>query len=206
MIYDISLPISNDLPVWPGDVPVAVTSTDPDSLPRVSHITLSCHAGTHVDAPGHFLRDGAMTDQLPLDILIGPVWVAHLPGPGPITVARLAGAGIPEGPIRLLIRTDNSERRLTHRGFDPDYVALTPDAADLLLARGIRLLGVDGPSVEMFSAGFSIHRALLDAGVVVVENLALEGIASGAYRLVCLPLRIAGVEGAPARAILIREA
>ncbi len=207
MIYDISLPITDDLPVWPGDVPVAVRGTEPGALPRVSRVTLSCHAGTHVDAPAHFLAGGANIDQMPLEVLIGPAWVAHLPGPGPITAARLAAADIPDGPIRLLLRTDNSEARATQRGFDRAYIAMTADAADWVLRRGLRLIGVDGPSVELFDAsGFPVHHALLGAGLVIVENLALTGVPAGAYRLICLPLRIAGVEGAPARAVLVREA
>jgi arylformamidase len=207
MIYDISLPITDDLPVWPGDVPVAVRGTEPGALPRVSRVTLSCHAGTHVDAPAHFLAGGATMDQMPLEVLIGPAWVAHLPGPGPITAARLAAADIPDGPIRLLLRTDNSDPRATQRGFDRAYIAMTADAADWLLRRGLRLIGVDGPSVELFDAiGFPVHHALLGAGLVIVENLALAGVPAGAYRFICLPLRIAGVEGAPARAVLVREA
>jgi arylformamidase len=206
MIYDISLPLSNDLPVWPGDRPVVVTSSDPSVRPMVSHIALSCHAGTHVDAPAHFLHHGALTDQWPLDILVGPTWVAYLPGPGPITASRLAAAGILAGPIRLLLRTDNSERRLRQAGFDPAYVAMTADAAEWLLGRGIRLVGIDGPSVELYAASdFAVHHALLGAGVIIVENLHLAAIAPGAYRLICLPLSIVGVEGAPARAVLIRE-
>jgi arylformamidase len=206
MIYDISLPISNDLPVWPGDTPVAVGGREPGVASRVSRITLSCHAGTHVDAPAHFLTDGATVDQLPLDVLVGPAWVAYLPGPDPITADRLAAAGIPDGPIRLLLRTDNSIGKSARRDFDRAYIAMTADAGAWLLARGMSLIGVDGPSVDPFDAVDSpLHYALLSAGVVIVENLDLTDIAPGGYRLACLPLRIVGADGAPARVVLIRE-
>ncbi len=207
VFYDISLPITEGLPVWPGDTPVTVARGD--SLPMVTTFTLSSHAGTHVDAPAHFIRGGTPVDRLPLDVLIGPAWVAHLPGPGPLTADRLRSVGIPEeGLCRLLLRTDNSDRRAGQTGFDPDFVALAPDAAEALLARGVRLVGIDGPSIESYGAssgGAPAHHALLEAGVVLVENLALAGIAAGAYRLICLPLRLAGGDGAPARVILIRE-
>lgn len=207
IFYDISLPISEESPVWPGDTPVTVARGD--SLPMVTTFTLSSHAGTHVDAPAHFISGGTSVDRLPLDLLIGPAWVAHLPGPGPLTADQLSSAGIPEGPFRLLLRTDNSDRRAGRTGFDPDFVALAPDAAKALLARGVRLVGIDGPSVESYVAssggGAPVHHALLEAGVVIIENLALAGIAAGAYRLICLPLRLTGGDGAPARVILIRD-
>jgi arylformamidase len=204
MIYDISLPISNDLPVWPGDSTVRIVRDD--SLPAVSEITLGSHTGTHVDAPAHFFKDGATVDQLPLDALVGPAWVAYVPGPGPITAGQLAAADIPDGPIRLLLRTDNSGRIALVWAFETDFVALAPDAADWLLARGIRLVGIDAPSVELaIERDGPVHRALLGAGVVIVENLDLTDIAPGGYRLACLPLRIMGGDGAPARAVLIRE-
>ncbi len=205
MIYDISLPISNDLPVWPGDPTVRIVRDD--SLPAVSEITLSSHTGTHVDAPAHFIAGGATVDQLPLDALVGPAWVVYLPGPGPITADQLAAADIPDGPIRLLLRTDNSGRNALVWAFETDFVALAPDAADWLLARGIRLVGIDAPSIEpLITRGDPVHHTLLGAGVVIVENLDLTDVAPGAYRLACLPLRIVGGDGAPARAILIREA
>jgi arylformamidase len=199
-LIDVTLPISERLPVWPGDPPVHVTRVS-DGLPMVSGLSMSCHAGTHVDAPAHFLAEGAPVDRLPLDILIGPAWVVHLAGQDGITAETLAAANIPVGTIRLLIRSDNSDQ--TVGDFDPVFVALAPDAANWLLAHGIRLMGIDGPSIEAYDApGDPVHRELLAAGVIIVENLMLAGVEPGAYELTCLPLLIAGCDGAPARVVL----
>ncbi len=200
-LIDVTLRISEQLPVWPGDPPVHVTRVS-DDLPMLSGLSMSCHAGTHVDAPAHFLPGGAGVDVLPLDVLVGPAWVVRLVGQAPLTASMLAGAAIPTGTVRLLIRSDNSERVVG--AFDPDFVALAPDAAAWLLDHGIRLVGIDGPSIEAYDApGDPVHRALLAAGVIIVENLALAGVAPGAYDLTCLPLRIAGCDGAPARVVLV---
>lgn len=203
-IHDITLPISGALPTWPGDSPVEVQRTSPPGEPAVSRIGLSSHVGTHVDAPAHFVPGGRTIDQMPLAVLVGLAWVVELGSVDSVTADTLAAADIPAEISRLLIRTANSagDRSV----FDPAFVALTPDAADWLLARDIRLVGIDGPSVEPYvSPGNPVHNALLGAGVVIVENLALTGICPGAYQLVCLPLPIAGGDGAPARAILIDQ-
>jgi arylformamidase len=200
-LIDVTLPISDKLPVWPGDPAVHVTRVS-DDLPMLSGLSMSCHAGTHVDAPAHFLPGGVGVDALPLDVLIGPAWVVRFAGRGPLTASMLAGAAIPTGTVRLLIRSDNSDGVV--EAFDPDFVALAPDAAAWLLDHGVRLVGIDGPSIEAYDApGDSVHRTLLAAGVIIVENLALAGVASGAYDLTCLPLRIAGCDGAPARVVLL---
>ncbi len=191
------------MPVWPGDPPVSVTRAW-DGLPAVSQLALGTHTGTHVDPPAHFIAGAATADRLPLDVLIGPAWVAQIPQAGPITAAALEAAAIPPDAERLLLRTPNSDT--PSEVFDPAYTALTADAADWLLARGVRLVGIDAPSIELFgAAGEPVHHKLLAAGVVVVEGLALAGVAPGAYMLICLPLRIADGDGAPARAVLVRE-
>jgi arylformamidase len=222
-LIDVTLPISDKLPVWPGDPPVYVTRVSDDllpdegrrtkdgglhvtrvsgGLPMVSGLSMSCHAGTHVDAPAHFLLGGVGVDALPLDVLIGPAWVVRFAGRGPLTASLLDEAAIPTGTARLLIRSGNSDRVV--EAFDPDFVALAPDAAAWLLDHGIRLVGIDGPSIEAYDApGDPVHRALLAAGVIIVESLALAGVAPGAYELTCLPLRIAGCDGAPARVVLV---
>ncbi len=199
-LIDVTQPVFERMPVWPGDPPVLVAAVS-DGLPLVSGLSMSCHAGTHVDAPAHFLAGGAGVDVLPLDVLIGPVWVVHFAGRRPLTATLFAGAAIPMGTVRLLIRSTNSDR--VGEAFDPDFVALAPDAVAWLLAHGIRLVGIDGPSIEAFDApGDPVHRALLAAGVIIVENLALAGVAAGAYELTCLPLPIVGCDGAPARVVL----
>ena len=149
----------------------------------VSGLSMSRHAGTHVDAPAHFLPAGAGVDALPLDVLIGPTWVGHFAGRGPLTASIFAGAAIPTGTVRLLIRSDNSDRVV--EAFDPDFVALAPDAAAVWsLDRGIRLVGIDGPSIEAYDApGDPVHHVLLAAGVIIVENLALADVSPGTYEL-----------------------
>ena len=200
-LIDVTLLITEQLPVWPGDPSVHVTRASGD-LPMVSGLSMSCHAGTHVDAPAHFLPAGAGVDALPLDVLIGPTWVGHFAGRGPLTASIFAGAAIPTGTVRLLIRSDNSDRVV--EAFDPDFVALAPDAAAWLLDHGIRLVGIDGPSIEAYDApGDPVHHTLLAAGVIIVENLALADVSPGTYELTCLPLPIAGCDGAPARVVLV---
>jgi arylformamidase len=211
-IYDISQSLSERIPVWPGDPPVEVVSlrdatpeqeasADPPSF--VSRLSLSTHAGTHVDPPAHFLPGAATVDAMSLDTLIGPAWVAAVEGPGPITAEQLEAAGIPAGTTRLLLRTENSER--SHAEFDRAFVAIDVDAARWLLAHGVRLVGIDGPSIEPFgSPGHRVHRTLLPAGVILLEGIRLAAIAPGPYELVCLPLSIERGDGAPARAVLIR--
>lgn len=203
LLIDISQPLHSGLPTWPGDPPVAMARLG-DGVPAVSQISLGTHTGTHVDPPAHFIPGAATVDQLPLDVLVGPAWLAHISGRGPITARRLEDAAIPDETLRLLLRTDNSAR--PGAAFDPDFVALGPDAAQWLLARQIRLIGIDAPSIEPFdSPGEPVHRRLLAAGVVIVEGLALAGVASGTGELICLPLSIRDGDGAPARAVLVRS-
>jgi len=187
-IIDVSVPLGPDLPVWPGDPPVEirpVSSVESDGV-AVSEIRMSSHAGTHLDAPAHFVAGAATVDQLPLDALVGPATVVD---------AAAGLADIPDGCDRLLLRTGG-------RG------GLTPADAGRLIDAGVRLVAIDAPSVEpsMASedlAGHPVHRALLEAGVVIVEGLDLTEAAPGEYTLLCLPLRIAGGDGAPARVLLV---
>ncbi len=204
-ILDVTRPISNHLPVWPGDPPVVIERVAGN--PAVSRISMSSHVGTHIDPPAHFLPGGLTVDRLPLDLLIGPAWVAHLPGPGPITPAALTAAAIPAGVTRLLIRTRNSGAP-DASVFDEDFVALAPDAARWAVARGVRLVGIDGPGIGPFAeeASTAVHLALLEAGVIPLEGLNLAGVAPGACELICLPLALAGGDGAPTRVLLTRDA
>ncbi len=207
-IYDISLPITPDLPVWPGDAPIEieqVEAMDAGDTANVSRLSAGVHIGTHVDAPHHFLNDGRTVESLPLDVLIGPARVVHFADEvDAITAAALEAASIPAGTARLLFRTRNSAlwaRR--EREFRTDFVAVTADGAEWLVARGIRLVGVDYLSVAPFRDSVPTHRILLGAGVVVIEGLNLWEVPAGEYQLYCLPLRLVECEGAPARAILV---
>ncbi len=198
---DVSMPIAPGMPVWPGNPPVEVTrAVDGDAL--VSTLSLGTHTGTHVDAPSHYLPGGAPIEMMPLDTLLGPARVVKIDGDA-VDAADLEALD-PQPGERLLIRTRNSEEAARDR-FDPSFVALTLAAARLLAARKIRCVGVDYLSVGGFhDDGAAIHRALLEAGVWILEGLRLAGVEPGAYELACLPLAIAGGDGAPARAVLRR--
>jgi len=207
VIYDVSVPLSESLVVWPGDPPVDVTQSS--HLARgdrstVSQLRMSAHSGTHVDAPAHFVLGGSTVDDLDLGVLVGPALVVEALETDVLSADVLEGLPIPLGTERVLFHTRNSDRWARgEREFAQDFVAFTEEGARWLVARGARLVGVDYLSVGPFGHTAPPHRAFLRAGVVLVESLDLSGIVSGTYDLVCLPLKLAGAEGAPARAILI---
>ena len=209
-IFDISLTVSSDLPVWPGDPPIElerVESMDEGAHANVSRLSAGVHIGTHVDAPHHFLNDGHTIEQLPLDVLTGPCYVTQLPdGIEAITAEALKGMSLPSDTTRILFGTSNS--RLWSRGetkFHEDFVAITEDGANWLVQHGIQLVGVDYLSVAPYGDSVSTHTILLRAGMVVVEGLDLSAVPRGFYDLYCLPLKLLGSDGAPARAILIQK-
>jgi arylformamidase len=206
-IYDISLAISESLVVWPGDPPVRITQPrhiDRGDRATVSRLEMSAHTGTHVDAPAHFVQGGAGVDALDLGALVGLALVAEAPDADTLTADVLAELAIPLGTERVLFRTRNSNLWAQgEREFREDFVAITEDGARWLIERGIRLVGVDYLSVGPFSALVPTHEMLLQASIVLVEGLNLSGVRPGMYQLVCLPLKIVGADGAPARAILI---
>jgi arylformamidase len=208
-IYDISLTISPSLPTWPGDPPLElelIESMDKGAHANVTHLSAAVHLGTHVDAPHHFLNDGRTVENLPLDILTGPCYVTQLPdGIEAITAEVLDRTEITSDMKRVLFGTRNSH--LWAKGeskFQTDFVAITEDGAEWLVERGIQLVGVDYLSVAPYDDSVPTHTVLLKAGVVVVEGLNLSKIVRGFYDLYCLPLKIAGSDGAPARAILVQ--
>lgn len=209
MIVDISVPLRSPMPTWPGSVGLRLTQTQSiaaGGAANVSRLDTDVHMGTHVDAPWHFLAKGATAETLPLDELIGPAWVCHLPGIPSVTASDLEAAAIPAGTRRLLLRTENSERWATETTFRPDFVALTVDAARWIVERGIYLVGNDYLSIQRFHDGPETHRVLLEARVILLEGIDLAGVAPGLWELLCLPLRLVGADGAPARAVLRREA
>lgn len=203
---DISVPVSTNLPIWPGSPAIELKrrlDLDRGDIANDTTLHFSVHTGTHVDAPLHFLPEGSSVEQMPLEILIGLVMVADLSNVDVVTPAALEQLAIPTETERLLIRTRNS--RLWQSGvreFQPDFVALTADAAQWVVDREIRLIGVDYLSVQRFQDSSETHLILLQAEVVIIEGLNLAQVPAGEYELFCLPLKLAGVEGAPARAIL----
>ena len=208
-IYDISLTISPELPVWPGDPPIKldrISKTDSGDEVNLTRLNMSVHSGTHVDAPFHFLGGSAATvEQLSLIHLTGRAYVLQIPsGIGLITKELLEQSRVPPRTRRLLFKTGNSA--FWERGevlFQSKYAALSPDAAQYLVDRGIKLVGVDYLSVAPFDNGTPTHKILLKAGVVIVEGLNFAKVPPGRYTLYCLPLKLLGCDGAPARAILI---
>jgi arylformamidase len=196
------------MPVWPGDPDFKIYSLQrlrDGGAANISGIECGVHTGTHVDAPWHFLDDGATVERLPLDVLVGPAVVAFLPVVNEITAADLEALALPEGTRRLLLRTRNSGLWASGvTGFRRDFAALTGDAAAWLVQRGVRLIGIDYLSVQRFEDSYETHRTLLAAGIVIVEGLNLDGVNPGDYDLACLPLKIDGADGSPARVVLIR--
>jgi arylformamidase len=191
--------------VFRGDPPFHIElaqSMADGAICNVSRMELGVHTGTHVDAPVHFIEGAAGAESTPLDVLMGPVWVVDASSAGAaITAQDVARFDIPDGEDRLLFRT--REARLWDRDeFDPGFVAPDASAADALVRRGVRLVGVDYLSVAPFDAPVPTHRTLLGGGVVVLEGLDLRDVPPGPYDLLCLPLRIVGSDGAPARAMV----
>jgi arylformamidase len=207
-IHDISLPLESGGLVYPGNPPIDIQPQQriaAGGSSNVSTLSFGSHTGTHVDAPRHFFDDGAGVDALALDVLMGPALVIHIPPDvRVVSEALLRTAGI-AGHTRVLVRTSNS-RIVREREFQPEYSYIAPDGAAFLVANGVRLIGVDYLSVEQFHSGHHrTHRTLLEAGVVIVEGLDLSAIAPGEYEFRCLPLRLVGLDGAPARAVLIER-
>jgi arylformamidase len=172
----------------------------------VSELHCGTHTGTHIDPPLHFIADGTPIDRIPIETLVGPAVVADLTSvKSDIGVSDLESLNLPEGTVRLLFHTRNSEFwREPSLAFTEDYVAVTDDGARWLVEHGIKLVGIDYLSVERRGTpGHPTHVALLGAGVVIVEGMNLDGVEAGDYTLVCLPLRIVVGDGGPARAVLL---
>jgi len=203
--YDISVPIREKMPTWPTDPGVkiqpAMSMAKGDPV-NVSGLSMSAHTGTHFDAPHHFIHGAQTVDQLPLDVLIGTCRVFEIPTEDEIDVTQLRGLPL-KGVKRALFKTANSQLWATRDDFYEDFVYLSPVAAKFLVEMGVKLVGVDYLSVESFHAqGAPAHLALLRAGVVILEGLNLAEVPPGDYELIALPLKIAGADGAPARAVL----
>ena len=203
-LIDVTVPLDSSVPVYPGNTPFSIEPTKRiargDSS-NVSTLHMSAHAGTHVDAPRHFFDEAAGADALPLELLFGRTRVIEIPGRRSIGPEELAATDLSED-IRLLIKTHNS--RLWGSGeFHADYIGVTEAGARYLVDRGVKVLGVDYLSVEEFrKPGAPAHHVLLGGGTIVIEGLNLREVEPGSYDMFCLPLRIVGADGAPARVIL----
>ena len=204
-VIDVSVSNGPGQHVYPGDPEPRVESVRAiarGDVCNVSLLHLGSHTGTHVDAPYHFLKDGPRLGQVALDRMVGPCLVADLRGRPAVDAAALRDVAIERGDI-LLCLTDNSAKWAAAE-FQRDLIYVTADAAEVLVARGVRALGMDYLSIEAFgSPDFPVHHRLLGAGIFVIEGLDLRGVAPGRYYLVCLPLKFPDLDGAPARAVLL---
>jgi len=205
---DISMPLFPGMPSFPGDPPLAVERLrtlergDPYNISRLS---LGSHAGTHVDPPVHFVPGGRAVDRVDLGSLNGPCRVVETDSRSR-TVGPEAVNGLPPGTERVLFRTANSARWARSLEFFSDYVGLSPAAANALVERDVRLVGLDSLSVENDPSGaFPVHHILLGRGILILEGLLLDGVPGGEYLLECLPLRLRDGDGGPARATLLSE-
>ena len=205
-MYDISVAVKTGGVIYPGNPEIRIEPQQ--SIARgaganVSSVAFGSHTGTHVDAAKHFFDDGDTVDRIPLARLIGPaILLAFTDDRMSIGAADLEKHDIGSH-TRVLLRTRNSGL-LAKPEFVKDYTYLAPDGADYLVQRGVELVGIDYLSIEQFHSGHHrTHLTLLEKSVVIVEGLDLSEPPPGVYQLICLPLRLAGLDGAPARAVLI---
>jgi arylformamidase len=209
-IYDITLTITPELVTWPGDPGIAlhrIHKIEDGANANVSELSLGVHTGTHVDAPYHFLSDGKTIETLALEDLIGPVQVVEIDADVPVlTAAVLKTCGIQPGMKRLLFKTFNSGFWLRgEQTFQTNFVGIPLDGAEYLVELGIRLVGIDYLSISPYKQSKPTHQALLRAGMVILEGADLSQVPAGIYQLVCLPMKLGGSDGAPARVVLISE-
>lgn len=205
-LIDISVTLQPGLPVWPTNKPLSITRVDSmknGSLANVTRFETGSHTGTHIDAPLHFVDDAKTTEEIPLEKLVGPCRVVDFRGKTKITAADLEALGLEDHVEKLLFKTDNSRlwENMTHPFYE-DFCALTSDAAQWVADHGIHLVGIDYLSIQLFHDSPETHVILLSAEVVILEGLDLREVEPGNYRLICLPLKIKGVEGTLARAVL----
>ena len=202
-ILDISIPIRTRMPIYPANAGVALRRIDAiadGAVANVSAVDLGAHTGTHVDAPNHFLDGAGGVDTVALAPLIGPAVVVDATAVDKtLDAAAVAAAGMPAGAERVLFKTRNSQL-WEQDEFSEDFVSFDASGARALLDAGVRLVGIDYLSIGDPGA----HRALLGADVAVVEGLDLRAVEPGPYQLVCLPLKLVGSDGGPARAVLLR--
>lgn len=210
-VHDVTLALSSAFPVWPGDPPIAIspwTRIAEGASANVTRISFPSHCGTHVDPPRHSFDNGAALDRIPIERWIGRCQVVQIDDSvDQIEPDHLESAGIDRSTTRLLLGTRNSANwQREPVTFATDYVALTRSAAHWVVDRGIKLIGIDALSFELFDDGEGIvHRTILGNDCVAIEGLDLTGIAPGFYDLICLPLKLRDGDGAPARVILLED-
>ncbi len=202
---DISVPLYSGMVHWPDNPPCEIELVmnidygDPCNLSRLS---MGVHTGTHMDAPFHFIQSGKSIDTMPFEATIGPARVLEINDPQAIKIEELEPYAIQPGE-RILFKTSNSTRAWQSATFVEDFIYISHEAAQYLAEKQVQTVGVDYLSVGGYRIdGPETHRALLGAGIWIIEGLNLSTVQAGAYELLCLPLKMMGAEGAPARAIL----
>lgn len=207
-IHDISYPLREGFPVWPGHAPLklkVLQSHEAGNGVQLTDLEIGCHTGTHLDAPRHFIPGGGLVPGLDLSVLIGGCHVLYYEGDGPIDRAWLEAQALPDPLTRLLLHCKKHDGKLEEERFFSHYVGITEDAAHYLVGRGLKLIGTDYLSIGPFYGGNpETHRALLGPAVIIVEGLDLRGVEPGAYTLICLPINVP-CDGAPCRAVLLPE-
>ena len=208
-IYDVTVPLSNDLPTWPGDPEVQIRdwlSLSEGDGANVSVLKFGAHAGTHVDAPAHFIEGAAKVETLALDVLIGEAQLIEVPEACRAIDEEFVSAHCTPGTTRILFKTRNSAFWNEPKPeFRTDFTYLDLNAATKLVQQGTKLIGIDYLSIEKFGEhAHETHHALLSQGVIILEGLNLSDVPAGNYELICLPLRLRSNkgDGAPARVVL----
>lgn len=209
-IHDITLTLRAGMVVWPGDPEVElgrIKKIEEGANANVSSIAMGVHTGTHVDAPYHFLTDGDTVENMLLQVLIGKVKVVEIDDQVEvITRDVLERIHLEDGIERILFKTRNSKYLADSRvGFKEDFVGIDAGASELLVEKGIKLVGIDYLSIAPYKRSRPTHEVMLGAKMVIIEGVDLSGVEPGDYILYCLPLKLKDTEGAPARVILIEE-
>ena len=197
-IIDITRSLSDETLVYPGDMKPSFMQRDEGKY-LISDLHLSTHTGTHIDAPVHYLKSGKTIDTIPLINLIGRCRIVDVSGAGTvITTEHLSGKI--DNITRLLLKTSSSG----NNQFIEDYPSLSFEAACLITCKGIHCVGIDSPSIESYNCEGAVHRELLGKGCIIIELLDLSGVPQGDYDMVALPLRLEGLDGSPARVVLMK--
>ena len=204
---DLSIPIHDEMLIYPGDPAYKwqqVLFKSNGDVCNLSKMELGCHTGTHLESPRHMISDGAVVEDFDINQLCGVAYVAQIDGEGDITAESLDKANIPAGVERLLLRTDNSNRDRLNPPFQADFCAFDLSAAEWLVSKGIRVIGLDFLTIEHSpDLSFPVHKCLLGSGMAVIEGVATKHAPLGMVELVCAPMRLLAAEGAPCR-VLVR--